>query len=556
MRVFAFLCILSLSCAQHAPPLAATSAKLPPPRVVAGELDARALLGELPARAARVGAGELSIVASGEALEMEWMGGFVEVPSDACLLGYARASPSIEDVDVAVYADDGTQLAADEARDVHPTVLVCPPHPDRVYVAAHVIEGEGLVAAGAQLVPRDRAVVVGRALGARGTFAEGPRPAEAWPGLEDRVREHRLALGGTWEEFKRVLLSVDPREPTAVALPIEADQCVDAVILPGEGVAMLDVEALDGAGRVVARAREGAGERALTVCSSFAMDGSLAIRPHVGRGLAAVVLARARGETARDLTEQPEVAWAAATKPLDAAKTERNELLAKSGYEAPVAATAGTLSLGRRVSVPLDLKPLGGACARVDVVAGAPLAFVSARAWDDSGALVGSSDSGSSLALFVCARGAARLDLETRGRPGPFAVTVRAERWKDPAFAARPLAAARMLSRAAIGPQMLIDGRESPVRAAILDASHATIWQTTIGAGKCVRATVGAQGDGAGVELRAFDASDGAEIDRSEAAAAAGVRACASPEAPRAVRFEVRASAGKLDAIIGERTSG
>ncbi|HEY8038339.1 MAG TPA: hypothetical protein VIF15_01035 [Polyangiaceae bacterium] len=539
----------------HATPPPPGGPRVPPaPHVTPGELDARTLLGELPARAARLGAGAPSLVTSAEATENEWVGGFVDVPRDDCLLGYARGSSSIEDVDVAIYSDEGAQLAVDEGRDVHPTVLLCAPHPDRVYVTAHVVEGEGLVVVGAQLVPKERALIVGRGLGARGSVAEGPRPADAWPGLEEAVRVHRLALGGSWEEFKRVALTVDARLPTFVSLPIDADQCVDAVIVPDEDVALLDVEALDGEGRVVARAREGLGARSLTVCSPLSMPGSLSVRPHVGRGLTAVVLARAKGEVARDLSIRPDVVWAAAAQPIDAAKGARDTLLAKSGYQAAVATTNGSLALGRRVTVPLDLKGLGGACARIDVIAGAPLGLIDARVWDDAGALLASGESSASLALFACVRSTARLELETRGRPGPFAVTVRPERWKDAAFAAHPLAASRMLARAAAGPNMLLEGRGAPVRSVALDPATGTSWTESVAAGRCVRVTVGAQGDGAGVDVRASDA-DGSDLDRSESAYAASVRACAPADAARSVHFDVRASAGHVDALIGEQTS-
>ena len=103
------------------------------------------------------------------ALDLAWkMPGFrlkmaKRVPRDDCVLGYARGSASIDDVDVAIYSEDGTTLAVDEGRDVHPTVMICAPHPDRMYLTAHVVEGEGFVAVGAQLVPKERAVVVARA---------------------------------------------------------------------------------------------------------------------------------------------------------------------------------------------------------------------------------------------------------------------------------------------------------------------------------------------------------------------------------------------------------
>jgi hypothetical protein len=65
---------------------------------------------------------------------------------------------------------------------------------------------------------------------------------------------------------------------------------------------------------------------------------------------------------------------------------------------------------------------------------------------------------------------------------------------------------------------------------------------------------VGAEGGGAGIEARVFEGTD--EIDRSEAAHAVSVKACATADAPRAVRFEVRASSGHMEAVLGERTSG
>jgi hypothetical protein len=549
-------CLLAVLLAACTRPVPATAAGRPPPppapEVASGELDAKALLGEVPARAARLGAGAPSLVVSRQAVDNEWIGGFVTVPREACLLTYARASSSVDDVDVAVYSDEGTSLAVDEGRDVHPTVLLCPPHPDRVYVTAHVVEGEGLVAVGAQLVPRERAVLVARALGARET-AQAPRPADAWPGLVDAVRAHRIALGGKWDEFRRVALPVDSRIPTFASMPIDADQCVDAVVVPDEDVDLLDVEVVDDGGRVVARAKDGAGTRDVTVCSSIAIPATLSVRPHVGRGLAAVVLARASQEVAQDLSARPEIAWVATAQPVEAAKAARNALLAKSGYASPVSSTSGTLTLGRRTSVPVDLQSLApGTCARIDVVAGAPLALVDARIWTDGGSLLAADDALSSTALFACARGTARLELETRGRPGPFVVLVRPEPWRSEAFAAHPLASSRMLARATLGPSMLLAGRGGTTRELSLDGSHVVKWTENVPADRCLRITVGAQGNGAGIDLRAFDAADD-ELDRAQAAHAASVRACARGDGGQTVRFELRADTGRLDAVLGER---
>jgi hypothetical protein len=532
--------------ARSAAPTAAAA-----PRTTAGELDPRTLLADVPLRASRLGAGPPSVVASTEAVENEWIGGFVEVPQEQCILGYGRGSSSVEDVDIAIYSEDGTELAVDEARDPHPTVLLCPPHPDRVYVAAHVVEGEGFVVIAAQLVPRERALVVGHALGAHGAVGDEPGTADAWPGLAGAVRVHRAALGGVWEEFKRLSLPVDTRVATYLPLPIEVDSCVDAVIVADDEVAFLDVEAMDAENRVIAQSHAQRGARTLTVCSPLSMTGTLSVRPHVGRGRVAIVLARARGEAARDLSSRPEVAWVPTAQSVDGARAARNALLAKAGYGAPAASTSGSLTLGRRSTTPLQLTGPAGACSRIDVVAGAPLAMLDASIWDDRGDLGASDDGSSSVTLFACAHGSFRLELEARGRGGPFAITVRPERWKDPAFALHPLAASRMLARVAVGPDMVFAHKKLVVREQPLDAERLASWLESIDKGQCAHVTLGAQGEGMGIELRAFDGVDGAEIDRCEAPHAASVRACAKPDSGRTVRFEARASAGRLEAVVG-----
>lgn len=519
-----------------------------PPRVVAEPLEARPLLGDVPTRASHFGAGPLAIVASGPISEGERVGAFVEVPKNACLLVYARASASLEDIDLAAFAEEGNPIAVDETRDAKPTLLVCPPHPDRMYVAVHAASGEGLCVIGAQLVPRDRAEAVGRAVGAHGA---SPKSPETWPGLDDHVRVHRAALGGTWEEQRRVAVAVDSRAPSAVSFPIEEGGCTDAVVVPDEDVAVVDVDVLDAEGRVVARAKDTAAVRSITVCSQLSITGSLQVRPHVGRGLVAVVLAKAKSST--EMLARPEIAWVASGQSLEAARAAREKLLAGAGYPPASAAHTGTLQLGRRATVPVDLT--AGSCARVDVIAGAPLALVDAAIWDDRGSLLATGDGADGALLFACGRGKARADLGTRGRPGPFAILVRPERWKDPIFAAHPLAASRMLSRST-GPTSAPshEGQPGAVRHAVLEPAKRYVHDANIAAHHCLRVAVGVEGEGTGLELRMFDAVTGDELDRSHGQFSASVRAC-SGSAPASVRIEARASAGKLDAVLGERIS-
>ena len=544
------------------PGCAAKGPSLPPPvvavplaspRVSLGALQAGPLLGDLPARASRLGAGPLAIVASGPMSEGERLGAFVEIPADSCLLAYGRASASLEDIDLAAFAEEGNPVAVDEGPDPKPTLLLCPPHPARVYVAAHAASGEGLCVVGAQLVPKDRAAEVGRAAGARGATGGAPRTPEAWPGLDEQVRVHRAAIGGTWQEQRRVALAADTRAVSAVSFNVEEGGCSDALVVPDEDVAVVDVDVLDGDGRLIARARDGGPARSVTVCSPTAVTGSLQVRPHVGRGLVAVVVAKTKAGTSRDLLTRPEVAWVAPSLPLDATRAARNAALAKAGYAAPSSSQNGQLQLGRRATVPVDLAGAAG-CTRIDVVAGAPLALVEAAVWDDAGALLATADGAGDATLFACGKGKARVDLGTRGRPGPYAVLTRAERWKDPVFAAHPLAAGRMLGRAAVGPIWLHEGGAGTVRHTVLDAAHQYVQNATVAPGQCLRVAIGVEGEGTGLEARLFDAVTGEEIDRSHGQTTAAVFACATG-ATRTVRLETRATAGKLDAVLGERSS-
>ena len=543
----------SSACGPKAPALAppVVAAPLAAPRVTVGALQAGPLLGDLPARASRLGAGPLAIVASGPMSEGERLGAFVEIPADACLLAYGRASGSLEDIDLAAFAEEGNPVAVDEGPDPKPTLLLCPPHPARVYVAAHAASGQGLCVVAAQLVPKDRALEVGRAAGARGAAGNAARTPEAWPGLDEQVRVHRAAIGGAWEEQRRVAVAADVRTVSAVAFNVEEGGCSDALVVPDDDIAVVDVDILDADGRLIARAKDGGPARSVTVCSPSAVIGSLQVRPHVGRGLVAVVVARTKAGTARELLTRPEVAWAAPSQPLESTRAARNAALAKAGYATASSSQNGQLQLGRRATVPVEL---AGACTRVDIVAGAPLALVEAAVWDDGGALLGSAEGGADATVFACGKGKARLDLGARGRPGPYSVLARVERWKDPVFVAHPLAAGRMLGRAAVGPTSLHEGTAGPVHFTTLDGAHQYVQSAAVPPNQCLRFSFGVQGEGTGLEVRLFDAATNEEIDRSHGQTAAAVRACTTGAA-RNVRLEARATAGKLEAVVGERTT-
>jgi hypothetical protein len=132
-------------------------------------------------------------------------------------------------------------------------------------------------------------------------------------------------------------------------------------------------------------------------------------------------------------------------------------------------------------------------------------------------------------------------------------LTVRPEKWRDATFAAHPLAAGRMLARAAGVGGAPPEGKPGAVKHAVLENAKRWVHDANIAPGHCLRLTMGVSGEGTGLELHLFDAVNGDELDRSHAQVAASVRACAPPGEAKSVRLEARATAGKLDGILGER---
>lgn len=279
------------------------------------------------------------------------------------------------------------------------------------------------------------------------------------------------------------------------------------------------------------------------------------LRPHVGNGLAAVVIAHLPVEQAGDLTETPKIAWYATTRSVEQGRRALDAALARVGYAPGTNAGGGSLALGRRSSLSLD--PTPNACSRVDVVAGAPLALFDARVWDERGALVASGEGASQVALFVCRAQKTQLELEARGRPGPFGVVVRKERWQSPAFLQKPLAASRMLARSADSPSFGVGGTLGDARVLVVDAGKRATWEDMVAPKTCAVTTAGAEGNGVGLTLVALDAASGAAgeaLDWSHAASSARVRVC-STTAARKVKYELTVSAGRLDVVVGERRS-
>lgn len=542
---------LSAACGSApAPENPASTAKDPAPknlRVSPDKIDGKLWLAPDAARATVAGAGALHIVGADIASEGDRVGSFVDVPDRECVLFLARTSPTIADVDLFAYEDDGSAFATDESPDAAATLLVCPPHPRRLYVVARVMSGTGFLSVGAQSVPAAAADAVAQATGARGRPGQDSGRLDAWPGLEAKIREHRVAVGSRWEDVRRVALPVGPRAASRVSIGIDAGRCADVLVVPSDEVASLEVVAEDATGRIFARGREQGRDRTLTLCSAEAAQVVIAVRPRTSQGLVAVVIGRSQVGAEAEIAPSARIDHVTQTLDLPAArKAHEKALSARASYEPAKMVATGAARTGSRSAVALDL-PAG--CARVDVVAGKPLADVLAELWDERGALLGEGRGGAVASLFTCgAGGAARLDVEALSRPGPFAAEIRKEKAAPPALVAHPVAAGRLLARMNAGNAVASAGEAAGAQAISLDPATLKKIPLPVPANGCVEVIAALDTGGSGVDLRLVNtATDESTLARARHVVAD--RLCASSLAI-AGAAELRLGAGKTDALL------
>jgi hypothetical protein len=395
-------------------------------------------------RASEVGAGAAVLVASGSGIPGDNVGGFVELPEERCVLLLARGSRGVEDLDLFVYADDGTILASDEASEKDASALVCPPHPSRAFVSGRIATGYGLIGVTAQEVALDAAAEVAALFDAQGK-PEQPREIDSsWQGLDDQLTEHRRQIGGEWQNLRRVALPVDPRVFVRVSAAVEANRCMDIFLIPSDEVAYLELDVLDDEGRWIGSGSGRGRERTLIVCSPEKRQLTIQSRPHAGRGLAALVISRSMEGGERLLTQAVTRYDLRPTGSLEDVRQSHARELESAGYGPGTLAYKGQLAVDRRFSLPLTLR---AGCARVDVVTAAPIRSVHVWLWNAQGQLVGEDSQGAIATLFVCGDASkVRLDLETDSRAGEFAVEVRSSAVAPEAALQNPLAASRLLS--------------------------------------------------------------------------------------------------------------
>ncbi len=546
IRGFGFLLVMLVAlpgCARHG-----QQAEAATPVRLSDELATRWLAPDLQ-RASANGAGPATVLASGAGAPGDSIGGRLALAAADCAVFLARGSRSIEDLDLFVYGDDGTLLGGDETASENASAVVCPPHPERIYAFARVAAGRGVLALSAQLVAPENADRVARAVGAAGKLHEQAL-AGGWPGLEEALAEHRRLLGGTWKDSRRVAVPLDPRVPTRTSAAVEPGECIDALVVPSDAVAFVELTALDDAGRIVGRAPSEERLPSLRACSSAHAELTLELRPHAGRGLAAVVLSSTSDAKPLEALPGTVVLDVPDDEPRAAAMLART--LTKAGYAAAASVARGTTGVGRRISTAVDL-PDG--CSRLDVEATQPSRGVDAWLWDANGVLIAHDDGGARATLFACGREPhARLDVEAVAHPGPFAVELRATPGASAALAQRPLAAGRLLSRLSEAGRIGTPRDLAPPRVVSLAPTRLVTDDAKVPAGQCIDIAL-ALGSGAeGAELRLVDAETNDELALTRGTYSALAEACALDRPrPLVVRIELRAAAGTGDGLLAKQ---
>lgn len=519
-------------------------------QILPDRADAAALLVADAARAREAGAGPLEIASSAYLSEGDRTGAFISIPDDGCALLMARGSASIVDVDLFAYEDDGSTFGVDESSDAHPAVLICPPHPKRLFVSARVVSGGGLVGIGVQALPPAAVAAVEKIVGTQGRSGGETGRLESWPGLESKLIAHRAWLGGSWEDVRRAALPVAPRAATRMTVSLERERCLDVFVSPGEEVGSLEVVAEDSTGRIIARGRDRGRDRALVLCSALATDVAIAVRPRASTGVVAVVASRSRPGAAAVIEPSVRAEYVTETRELADARAALEKRFVDKVYGPVTPLTTTRANLGSRSPLAIDL-PAG--CARIDVIAGKPLADVGASLWNDKGFLLAEGRGGTGVTLFACgAGGPARIDVEAFQRPGPYAIEIRKDKLSPPLLVAHPWAANRILSVLDAGGERVSAASAEGAAVVALDANTRSTVPFDIPAKACVEVIVALDRVGAGIDLRLADVTTG-ENSITRGRFVVLERRCASDVPVKAIA-EIRLSSGKADALVVTRT--
>lgn len=479
----------------------------------------------------------------------------VDLPESSCAIVIARGTDTIEDLDLMAYGEDGAVLGMDEGADKTPALLICPPHPKRVYLSARIAAGHGLVAVGIERMPLKDSEAAAKQYNAKHRGDEAEARLAAWPGLAERIAEHRQRLGGKWSDLRRVAVPLDARLATRLSASVEANRCLHALVLGGDDVAHIELSVSDDEGHILGRAASLGRDRSLVVCSPLTSTVSLELRPQVGRGIAAFVLSQSEPGAESELDDAVRIDRFA-TGTLDDARQKSAARLGGLGYPKAKVVKTGTLQPGRLDSAAFSL-PKG--CSRLDILSASPVREVTARLWGADDALIAESDGRAAPTLFACSSGGpVRLDTESLARPGEYSVELRLEPSNAPSLESSPLAASRLLGSMVERGLVRSGAQAGRVTEHPLSPDRLDSESLLVPVGRCIDVTLALGLGMSGAELRLVDESNGEELALARGTYVTTARACALDARSGGTlhaRAEYRVSAGQGVGLSTTRTS-
>jgi len=489
---------------------------------------------------------ESEVVAVEAGVTGDRIASLVDVPETSCAVLIARGTDTIDDLDLLAYGEDGAVLGMDEGTDKTPALLICPPHPARMYVAARIAAGHGLVALGVERVAPKDAERAAATYHARHRSGEPDARLAAWPGLAERIAAHRAELGGTWQDVRRVAVPLDARVPTLVSATVEADHCLHALVLASDELSHVELSALDENGQILGRAAALGRDRSLVLCSTLTEPVTFEFRPQGGRGVAVLVLSQSAAGASSELDDAVRVElYPSGT--LDETRQKHAARLEGLGYSKAKVLKTGTLEPGRLDSATFAL-PKG--CSRVDILAGSPVRAMSARLWARDDTLIASSVGHAAPVLFACsAGGQVRLDTESLARPGPYSVELRNEVDAPVTLQGYPLAASRLLAHMLEHGLIKNGAQAGKITHHALAPERLETEEVLVPIGRCIDLTLALGANATGAEVRLVNADSGEELALARGTTVTSARACAISTGTLHVRAELRAAAGQSDGL-------
>jgi hypothetical protein len=332
---------------------------------------------------------------------------------------------------------------------------------------------------------------------------------------------------------------------------VDEDRCLDVLVVPSTEVSHLDVAALDEMGHIIGRAAAAGRDRALVVCSPQKAPLTIEVRPHVGRGVAAIVLSRTPDGGSRDIDVRSLAFDLSPTGELSDTREKNSTQLDALGYQKAKLIGEGALQVGRRTSLSLDL-PAG--CARIDALAGRPVRGLEAWLWNADGALLARERGSGRATVFACTPGGkARLDVEALTLPGKYAVELRVEREVASLLLQHPLAASRLIARMQ-SRGVARSARQAGTPTAIaLDTTKLERRQVLVPVGRCVDLSLALGPGASGAELRVVDSKNAEQLQLARGAHSTSTRVCALGRGELRATAEMQVAVGSTTALFATR---